>query len=120
MPRWTCSADDEFWLVLYGHGGRSQGGAPAFQVSGPRLTAPDLKTALDAIPARQQYVFIGTSNSGAFLPVLRSPRRTIACVARLALSVRQQVGRFSRLAGVALAQFVKDQKAANTANSFGD
>ncbi len=77
----TCSAEDEFWLVLYGHGGRSQGGAPAFQVSGPRLTAPDLKTVLDAIPARQ-FVFIGTSDSGAFLPVLQSPRRTTLSATR--------------------------------------
>ena len=77
----TCSADDEFWLVLYGHGGRSQGGAPAFQVSGPRLTAPDLKTALDAIPARQ-FVFIGTSDSGAFLPVLQNPRRAALSATR--------------------------------------
>ena len=76
-----CSADDEFWLVLYGHGGHSQGGAPAFQVSGPRLTAPDLKTALDAIPARQ-FVFIGTSDSGAFLPVLQDPRRTALSATR--------------------------------------
>jgi hypothetical protein len=68
------SPEDEFWLVLYGHCGRSQGGAPAFQVSGPRLTAADLKTALDAIPARQ-FVFIGAGDSGAFLPVLQNPRR---------------------------------------------
>ena len=77
----TCSAEDEFWLVLYGHGGRSQGGAPAFQVSGPRLTAPDLKTALDAIPARQ-FVFVGTSDSGAFLPVLQNQRRTTLSATR--------------------------------------
>ena len=77
----SCGADDEFWLVLYGHGGRSQGGAPAFQVSGPRLTAPDLKTALDGIPARQ-FVFIGTSDSGAFLPVLQSPRRAALSATR--------------------------------------
>ena len=65
---------DEFWLVLYGHGGRSQGGVPAFQVSGPRLTAADLQTALDAIPARQ-FVFIGASDSGGFLPILQNARR---------------------------------------------
>ncbi len=77
----TCSADDEFWLVLYGHGGRSKGGAPAFQVSGPRLTAPDLKSALDAIPARQ-FVFVGTSDSGAFLPLLQNPRRAVLSATR--------------------------------------
>ena len=70
----SCAEGDEFWLVLFGHGGRTQGSVPAFQVSGPRLTAPDLKTALDAIPARQ-FVFVGTSDSGAFLPVLQNARR---------------------------------------------
>jgi|GEM_PF-1663963 len=70
------SAEDEFWLVLYGVGGRSHGDEPAFQVSGPRLTASDLKTALDAIPARQ-YVFVGTSESGAFLPALQNSRRAV-------------------------------------------
>ncbi len=68
--------DDEFWLVLYGLSGITQGDEPAFQVSGPRLTAADLKKALDAIPAKQ-FVFIGTSESGRFLPALQNPRRTV-------------------------------------------
>ena len=72
----TASTNEEFWLVLYGISGRSRGNQPAFQVSGPRLTAADLKLALDAIPARQ-FVFIGTGNSGGFLPVLQNGRRTI-------------------------------------------
>jgi hypothetical protein len=76
QPAPNDSAADEFWLVLYGHSGLSQGGVPAFQVSGPRLTANDLKTALDAIPSRQ-FVLIGTSSSGGFLPLLQNPRRTV-------------------------------------------
>jgi hypothetical protein len=72
----TASTNDEFWLVLYGISGRSRGNQPAFQVVGPRLTAADLKLALDAIPARQ-FVFIGTGDSGGFLPVLQNGRRTI-------------------------------------------
>jgi hypothetical protein len=75
-PASNGSATDELWLVLYGSSGVSQGGIPAFQVSGPRLTAGDLKTALDAIPGRQ-FVLIGTNSSGAFLPLLQSPRRTV-------------------------------------------
>lgn len=71
------AVDDEFWLVLYGHSGRSQGGEPAFQVSGPRLTAGDIKKALDAIPAQRQFVFIGTNDSGEFLPLLQNPKRTV-------------------------------------------
>lgn len=72
----TVSTNDEFWLVLYGISGRSRGNQPAFQISGPRLTAADLKLALEAIPARQ-FVFIGTSNGGGFLPVLQGDRRTV-------------------------------------------
>jgi hypothetical protein len=70
------STNDEFWLVLYGISGRARGNQPAFQVSGPRLTAADLKLALAAIPARQ-FVFIGTGNSSGFLPVLQDDRRTV-------------------------------------------
>ena len=72
----SASPDDEFWLILFGMSSRGQGGVPAFQVSGPRLTADDLKRALDAIPARQ-FVFLGTSNSGGFLPVLQSEQRAV-------------------------------------------
>jgi hypothetical protein len=70
------STHDEIWLVLLGQCSKAQGGVPAFQVAGPRLTAPDLKAALDAIPGRQ-FVFIGTGNAGGFLPLLRDERRTV-------------------------------------------
>jgi hypothetical protein len=64
--RQTLAATDEFWVILLGFSGRSEEGAPAFQVSGPRLTAANLKTALDSIPARQ-FVLVGTSDSGSFV-----------------------------------------------------
>ncbi|HWB61312.1 MAG TPA: DUF3857 domain-containing protein, partial [Chthoniobacteraceae bacterium] len=73
--------DDEFWLVLYGAAGMTQGDMPAFQVSGPRLTADDLKKALDAIPAKQ-FVFIGTNESGLFLPALQNPRRAVVAATK--------------------------------------
>ena len=76
LQSFAGSPRGEFWLVLLGQCAKAQGGVPAFQISGPRLTAPDLKTALDAIPGRQ-FVFIGTGNAGGFLPVLRDPRRTV-------------------------------------------
>ena len=69
-------APDEFWLVLLGQCGKAQDDVPAFQVAGPRLTAPDLKLALDAFPGRQ-FVFIGAGNAGGFLPTLQSNRRTV-------------------------------------------
>ncbi len=70
------SVRDEFWLVLLGQSGKAQGGGPAFQVSGPRLTAADLRTALDAVPGRQ-FIFIGTGSSGGFLPELSDGHRTV-------------------------------------------
>ena len=76
LHTYAGSARDEFWLVLLGQCGQAQGGVPAFQVAGPRLTAPDLRAALDGIPGRQ-FVFIGTGSAGGFLEPLRSERRTV-------------------------------------------
>ncbi|WP_153811405.1 DUF3857 domain-containing protein [Terrimicrobium sacchariphilum] len=75
-------ADDEFWLVLYGHSARSQGGIPAFQIRGPRLTANDLRSSLDAIPARQ-FILIGTNDSGSFLPILQSSQRSVVSATKM-------------------------------------
>jgi len=76
------SASGEFWLMLLGQCGKAQGGVPTFQVSGPRLTAPDLKAALDTIPGRQ-FVFIGTGNAGGFLPPLQDERRIVLSATRV-------------------------------------
>jgi hypothetical protein len=79
--RQTLAATDEFWLVLLGFSGPNQEGTPAFQVAGPRLAAPDLKSALDAIPAKQ-FVLIGTSDSGNFVPLLLSRNRSVLAATR--------------------------------------
>lgn len=72
----TLSTNDEFWLVLLGFNGRAADGSPAFQVSGPRLTAPVLRAALDGIPARQ-FIYLGLGNGGNFIPELKRDHRTI-------------------------------------------
>jgi len=79
--RQTLATADEFWLILLGFSAPSSDGEPAFQVSGPRLTASDLKAALDAIPAKQ-FVFVGTSDSGGFVPVLLSKNRSVLAATR--------------------------------------
>lgn len=61
--------DDETWVLLLGHSAVGRGGQPAFQVSGPRLTADDLATALGQLPGKK-FVVIATANSGGFLPPL--------------------------------------------------
>jgi RNA polymerase sigma factor (sigma-70 family) len=76
LHAFTGPGRDEFWLVLLGQCGKGQGGVPTFQVSGPRLTAPDLKSALDAIPGRQ-FIFVGTGNAGGFLPALSAGNRVV-------------------------------------------
>jgi RNA polymerase sigma factor (sigma-70 family) len=124
------SVREEFWLVLLGQTGKAQGGVPAFQVSGPRITAPDLKTALDTISGRQ-FVFIGTGNSGAFLPDLRDERRTVLSATQaegepdqprfLSLWVKQFTanpkGDFAELAARASAEVGEYCKQANIAQS---
>ena len=77
----SLTSKDEFWLILLGFSARNDEGAPAFQVSGPRLSAADLKAALDSIPARQ-FVFVGTSDSGAFVPILLSKNRSVLAATR--------------------------------------
>jgi|688.fasta_scaffold77988_4 hypothetical protein len=69
----SLGENDEFWLVLFGYSGRTIDSLPAYQVRGDRLTASDLKNALSRIKARK-FVFLGTSQSGGFLPFLRDSR----------------------------------------------
>jgi hypothetical protein len=79
--RQTLAAGDEFWVILLGFSGRNEEGVPAFQVAGPRLSATDLKLALDAIPARQ-FVLVGTSDSGSFVPILLAKNRSVLAATR--------------------------------------
>ena len=79
--RQILTAKDEFWLILLGFSAPNEEGAPAFQVAGPRLSATDLKSALDAIPAKQ-FVLIGTSDSGGFVPILLSKNRSVLSATR--------------------------------------
>jgi hypothetical protein len=67
--------DDEVFIVLIGHGS-FDGKQAAFNLSGPDLSAADYATLLGRF--KGQVVFVNTaSSSGAFLPVLAGPQRTI-------------------------------------------
>jgi transglutaminase-like putative cysteine protease len=59
----------ETWLVLLGTSAPARDGQPAFQLSGPRLTATDLASAVAALPGKK-FVVVATSASGGFLPSL--------------------------------------------------
>ncbi|HSI09981.1 MAG TPA: DUF3857 domain-containing protein, partial [Rariglobus sp.] len=67
-PAAQSPADDETWIILLGTSA-ARGGEPSFQVSGPRLTATDLTTAVKALPGRT-FIVIATPASGGFLPPL--------------------------------------------------
>ena len=79
--RQALTPTDEFWLVLLGFSAPNEEGVPAFQVAGPRLSAPGLRSALDSIPARQ-FVLIGTSDSGGFVPILLAKNRSVLAATR--------------------------------------
>lgn len=59
----------ECWLVVLGKAAPGRDGAPMFQVSGPRLSAADLATAVGELPGKK-FVVLGMAKSGGFLPPL--------------------------------------------------
>lgn len=68
---------EETWVVLLGQVARNREGKPAFQLSGPRLTADEFAGAIDAIPGKR-LVIVGTTLGGALLPALESLPNTEA------------------------------------------
>jgi hypothetical protein len=73
--------DDLVFVVLIGHGS-FDGRVARFNLPGPDLTATDYNELLGTLPAKQ-IVFVNTaSSSGAFLPELSGPGRTIVTATR--------------------------------------
>lgn len=60
---------DETWLLLLGHVAMGRDSKPSFQLSGPRLSAGDLATAVGSLPGRT-FIVLGTASSGGFLTEL--------------------------------------------------
>ncbi len=69
-------ADDQFSLMLVGHGNASRQGY-RFNVSGPDVSGSDLMQWLDQLPASRQMAVIATSASGGLQTVLSSPNRIV-------------------------------------------
>jgi len=67
--------DDHFVLLLIGHGTFDESDYK-FNVPGPDITASELASLLDKIPA-QQAVIDMTSASGGATPVLQKPKRVV-------------------------------------------
>lgn len=68
--------DDSFALLLIGHG-TFDGSEYKFNIPGPDMTAEEIATLLNRIPATRQLVVNMTSASGASLPVLAKKNRVV-------------------------------------------
>lgn len=68
--------DDEFVLILIGHGSFDSV-EYKFNLVGPDITAADLATLCDHIPAKRQLIVNTTSASGGSIPALQRPGRAI-------------------------------------------
>lgn len=76
-----AKVNDEIIVLLIGHG-TFDGKIAAFNLPGPDLTADDYAKLLGKFPT-QRIAFIHTgSSSGAFVPVLAGPARTIVAATR--------------------------------------
>ena len=69
-------ADDDFVLVLIGHGS-FDGTEYKFNLVGPDLTAPEIAELCNRIPARRQLVVNTTSSSGGSVSALERPGRAV-------------------------------------------
>lgn len=67
--------DDEFLLMLIGHGTFDEQDYK-FNIPGPDITAKELASALDKIQARQAVILM-TSASGGAIPALQKPKRVL-------------------------------------------
>ena len=73
--------NDEIIVLLIGHG-TFDGKTAAFNLPGPDLAAADYAKLLEKFPT-QRIAFVHTgSSSGAFIPVLAGPARTIVAATR--------------------------------------
>jgi len=71
-----AKADDDFVLILIGHGSYD-GVEYKFNLVGPDVTAGEIAAMCDRIAARRQLVVDTTSASGAALPALERPGRAV-------------------------------------------
>jgi hypothetical protein len=71
-----AKSDDDFVLILIGHGS-FDGEEYKFNLVGPDLSAAELATLCDRIPARRQLVVDTTSASGGAVAAIEHPGRAI-------------------------------------------
>ena len=76
-----AQADDDFTLILIGHGS-FDGVEYSFNLVGPDLTAAQIALMCDRIAARRQLVVDTTSASGGALPFLLRPGRAVVAATK--------------------------------------
>ena len=76
-----AKAEDDFVLVLIGHGS-FDGVEYKFNFVGPDLTAPQIAELCDRIAARRQLVVNTTSASGGSVPALEHPGRAVVAATK--------------------------------------
>ncbi len=76
----SVQPDDLLLIVLIGHGSLQL--EPKFIVSGPDISAADVRGWLEAVPASRQVIINAASASAAFINVLSRPNRAIVTSTR--------------------------------------
>jgi hypothetical protein len=71
-----AKADDDFVLILIGHGS-FDGVGYKFNLVGPDVTASEIAAMCDRIPARRQLIVDATSASGGAIQALERPGRAV-------------------------------------------
>jgi hypothetical protein len=77
----SAKVNDEIIVLLIGHG-TFDGKTAAFNLPGPDLTAPEYARLLEKFPTQRIAFILTGSSSGAFVPVLAGPARTIVAATR--------------------------------------
>jgi hypothetical protein len=72
----AAKADDDFTLILIGHGSYD-GMEYKFNLPGPDLTGAEIAAMCDRVAARRQLVVDATSASGGAVPALERPGRAV-------------------------------------------
>jgi len=72
----TAKPDDSLVVMLIGHGS-DDGVDYKFNIPGPDITAAELASLLDRVPAARQCVAVMTSASGGAIAALRRPNRIV-------------------------------------------
>lgn len=71
-----AKADDDFALILIGHGS-FEGVEYKFELPGPDLTAAEIAAMCDRVPSRRQLIVDTTSASGGAMQALEKPGRAV-------------------------------------------